>query len=132
MIGYKGKSYNVNEETIGRILSIKKDTFGTSYLLSTSLSGDSEETYGLIRCGNPVPGLYSSQSFFSKDRIDLEINDIVKITNDGKLLIIFNSSSEDNCLFVTSDCNSSCLMCPQPPKEDNGALYWEAIKLLNC
>jgi His-Xaa-Ser system radical SAM maturase HxsC len=47
--------------------------------------------------------------------ICLNNDDIVQITPRGRLRVLFRASSIHNALFITGQCNSKCLMCPQPP-----------------
>ena len=40
--------------------------------------------------------------------------DILEIQEDGRAQVVYSNCSEDNLLFVTSRCNSNCIMCPSP------------------
>ena len=65
----------------------------------------------------------------------LHSGDIVKVFPDGKIIRLWDSSSFQNCLFVTNGCNFRCLMCPQPPCADNPEQHSENLRLLdllNC
>jgi His-Xaa-Ser system radical SAM maturase HxsC len=61
---------------------------------------------------------------FSKSgvRIDSNMNisqhlgDIVKISKEGEIHILWERDSTQNALFLTDSCNLNCLMCPQPQK----------------
>ena len=40
--------------------------------------------------------------------------DVFEIWNNGVLVRRYNDKSTDNYLFITSGCNSNCIMCPSP------------------
>ena len=61
----------------------------------------------------------------------LHSGDIVKVFPDGKIIRLWDSSSFQNCLFVTNGCNFRCLMCPQPPCADNPEQHEENLRLLD-
>jgi len=46
--------------------------------------------------------------------IDYNDGDILKITPDGMVERIWDVKSKQNVLFLTDQCNSRCIMCPQP------------------
>ena len=62
---------------------------------------------------------------------ELHSGDIVKVFQDGKIIRLWDSSSFQNCLFVTNGCNFRCLMCPQPPCADNQEQHNENLRLLD-
>ena len=49
---------------------------------------------------------------------DLHDGDVVLLTRDGKINVIYSIQSIHNALFATNRCNLHCLMCPQPSKSD--------------
>ena len=38
--------------------------------------------------------------------------DVIDVDNGGRIRIAYQDSSEDNVLFITNQCNSNCIMCP--------------------
>jgi His-Xaa-Ser system radical SAM maturase HxsC len=44
---------------------------------------------------------------------ELNAGDIVRLTPEGKIDVLYEIESQHNVLFVTEQCNCSCLMCPQ-------------------
>ena len=44
---------------------------------------------------------------------ELNAGDIVRLTPEGKIDVLYEIESPHNVLFVTEQCNCSCLMCPQ-------------------
>ena len=52
------------------------------------------------------------------ERLDiLNHGDIVTITDDGRLSVMFDSSERSATVFMTGECNSNCLMCPSGVSE---------------
>jgi His-Xaa-Ser system radical SAM maturase HxsC len=47
----------------------------------------------------------------------LSDGDVVAVSPDGIVRVLYRRKSRHNFLFVTDRCNSYCLMCSQPPKE---------------
>lgn len=45
--------------------------------------------------------------------------DVVSVTADGRVRVLFRANSDHNSILVTEQCNNYCLMCSQPPKEVN-------------
>jgi His-Xaa-Ser system radical SAM maturase HxsC len=45
--------------------------------------------------------------------------DVIRIRDDGQISILFRRGANANTLFVTERCNSLCLMCSQPPRNEN-------------
>lgn len=43
----------------------------------------------------------------------LKNNDIVQINSNGSIYVLYRDDSVDNCIFVTNQCNSNCIMCPE-------------------
>src|SRR5438128_759704 len=49
----------------------------------------------------------------------LAAGDIVQLNPNGFIRVLIRRNSRHNFLFATDECNSLCLMCSQPPKEDD-------------
>lgn len=56
-----------------------------------------------------------------------EDGDVVLITRDDRVRLLFRTKSSDNALFVTGRCNSNCLMCSQPPVDRDDIPFWYEI-----
>lgn len=60
-------------------------------------------------------------SYFGND-------DVVSLTDDGRIRSIFRADSDHNSILLTEQCNNYCLMCSQPPKRvDDSWLLREAF-----
>jgi His-Xaa-Ser system radical SAM maturase HxsC len=57
----------------------------------------------------------------------LKEGDVVLITPDGQLSIIYDSESRHNCIFTTNRCNLKCIMCPQSPSSEADPLIENQI-----
>lgn len=67
------------------------------------------------------------------DTSGLAPGDIVMAHPEGLLVKLYDNSTPDNALFVTSACNLRCIMCPQPPESvenDCLAVAQEVIRLM--
>lgn len=42
--------------------------------------------------------------------------DVVSLTADGRIRVLFRVESDHNSILLTEQCNNYCLMCSQPPK----------------
>lgn len=38
--------------------------------------------------------------------------DVIEVNNSGHIRLLYQDSSEDNILYITNQCNSNCIMCP--------------------
>ncbi len=45
--------------------------------------------------------------------------DVIRILPKGELRVLYRRGANANVLFVTERCNSLCLMCSQPPRNEN-------------
>jgi His-Xaa-Ser system radical SAM maturase HxsC len=57
--------------------------------------------------------------------------DAIRVRRGGQISVLYRRKSSANTLFVTERCNSLCLMCSQPPRDDDDS--WridEILKLL--
>lgn len=48
----------------------------------------------------------------------IQDGDILRLKKNGEIEFLWRKGSTSNCLFVTSRCNCTCWMCPQPPQND--------------
>ena len=64
----------------------------------------------------------------------LDSGDVLALSLDGRVRVLFRASSHHNSLLLTEQCNNYCLMCSQPPKsvDDSWLLHeaMEAVRLL--
>ena len=57
--------------------------------------------------------------------------DVIRVRPDGgQVSVLFRRGANANALFVTERCNSRCLMCSQPPREEDDGWREEEIAAL--
>lgn len=68
------------------------------------------------------------------DSLDLfEADDVLLIQPaQGIVRIVYRRSSNANSLFLTAQCNSLCLMCPQPPREQDDVNEELLLRQIDC
>jgi hypothetical protein len=49
----------------------------------------------------------------------VQTGDIIRVSTNGEISVIYRKTSRFNAMLVTERCNSKCLMCSQPPKAIN-------------
>ncbi len=87
----------------------------------TSLNAVDES---LVIFGPDVQSQYSAQ-FVKLENIgdDVCLDDVLFVDpKSRKVSVLYRRGSNSNTIFVTSRCDSRCLMCPQPPKEEDVSL----------
>ena len=60
----------------------------------------------------------------------LNEGDIISITEDGDIHVLWEESSSDNAIFTTDFCNSACIMCPQIPRGEPFSYYEQNLRML--
>ncbi len=119
----KGNAINIKQDIIGRI-SIN-DRY--SYKINNNTSKESNFILFSKKVSYKIQpisfGLEVSEKIYS----NISENDIIKIEPNGKFEILFSTNSNDNSLFITENCNSRCIFCPQPPKNTNDLKHFSYI-----
>ena len=49
-----------------------------------------------------------------------------------RVSLLYSAESNANALFLTERCNCNCIMCPQPPKENDPSRLEEILELIKC
>lgn len=90
---------------------------GMCYLLTDSTMEYSEKVEVIVVADIPI----------------LDDGDIVQYNPTQRVLYVLFSvrSAQSNVLFLTTRCNSLCMMCPQPPTPDDGEYYPTAEELVD-
>jgi His-Xaa-Ser system radical SAM maturase HxsC len=63
---------------------------------------------------------------------ELNENDLVLISPNGGVSVVWEANSNQNGLLLTEACDCHCLMCPQPPKKNDPGLLDLAHQILDC
>jgi len=130
----KGNSNNILNPIIGRFSTKKSSIFSVLGESKIRLVCDKTTSF------NTLVGISTEVYHNPKHAVvtgvdcnkvkELNNNDILLITPDGAIQKIWDSQSKDNALFLTAQCNSRCIMCPQPLKTE-GDYVDEVIKILS-
>lgn len=124
----KGRAQKIPRVIIARVETSNATSRGISHLLETC---DNTIPHILLRSGFPTQGVYVHPSVYLDVPIKFDDGDILRITPTGECLRIYESNSDENILVITEGCNSKCLMCPQPPKNNYPSLKTEIFEHLN-
>ena len=60
----------------------------------------------------------------------LNDGDVISVSDDGTVNVLWKCKSKENLLFLTDYCNSRCIMCPQTQTEQNKHYYNLSQELL--
>jgi len=114
---YSGESLKA-KSSIG-ILTDNTDSIprGNHILYKDNLSLSDFGFRGYVTKDNKLP-LLSKSGLKLPDELDLShhIGDIVKISEDGQIHVLWENSCSQNAFYLTDACNVNCIMCPQPQK----------------
>lgn len=79
--------------------------------------GEGEAAAGQISIGNP------------RDPLVIQPGDVVRVRPGSSMVsVLYRRGSRANTLFATEQCNSRCLMCSQPPRDEDD--HWRVAELL--
>ncbi|MDH6534817.1 His-Xaa-Ser system radical SAM maturase HxsC [Parabacteroides sp. 52] len=120
------KTYNINDDIVGRITFGKSNIFcRTNEILvrkdiNKPLFGYSAtitENESFSGMGKPYCIVSSIEQF--------QEGDVVVLNKQGEIIFVYEISSNHNAIMATERCNHRCVMCPQPPilKEKDKTLF---------
>lgn len=138
MISFKGKSVNIKEPTICRIVlpSSQIACNRSEFLLVNNWNELNNHHHGVILNSlEKLPYPISSPLFQYHSEDILNEGDILFINPNGEAIKLYDPMSFTNSILLTEKCNCRCLLCPQPPKEADDFdwinLSIKAIELMN-
>lgn len=103
-------------------------------LLLYSIGMDYQNFRGLIiRNDEPVPTPYDGDIIRVGPEYNyISNNDIARVNpHDSSIRVLFRAASETNSILLTERCNHYCLMCSQPPiDQDDSYLMEDAFRLI--
>lgn len=65
------------------------------------------------------------------DSINQHFGDIIRISSEGQIQVLWEAQSTQNALFLTDACNVNCIMCPQPQKAHDKENVTAAHRILD-
>ena len=134
MWSLKGIAYNIEKPIIGRFTTREAsvlDLFSEAKIRSVTSSSSMYKTLVGISSRKITAGKKAIVANVETEKLD-EINDgdILRVMPEGEIQKIWDSKSKSNVLFLTSRCNSRCIMCPQPVECSEGYIE-EALKVVS-
>lgn len=128
-------THNVNTLLIGKITKRAKLFVNKKNLIFVTNSNQLPNGYlAIISSNDTLQSNFNKNIIIVKDISELNENDIVTVDSNGIISVIFDSTSKHNAIFITEQCNSNCIMCPQPPiriEDDRLQLNLKFISLLD-
>ena len=134
MLSLKGTPTNKFKSLIGIITHKQRRLFERKdYILVSKHIGFNTIGYiGAIANSQVLDHFYLPDCICNVTNIDkLHSGDIVCMSPEGKISVLWTKGSSQNVLFLTESCNCKCLMCPQPPKKHDPALVTTAERILD-
>ena len=136
------KPKNISKNTICVVRYPKKsNSFSNTHNLFTVVNKISEFPQnlpeGIITTSDAVFDKITSKPIIKIDnkKFSLLEGDILLIHPSGNVIKIYDVSSYTNTIFVTEECNSRCITCPQPPKkkddQDHVNFALQSIELMD-
>lgn len=128
-----GKVYNVKGEVFGRVTFSDKNIFNRKdtilvrenvHNIPRGYTAVVTNTNGEFDTDKPYVGGVSSLNEFNE-------GDIVVINESGEISFVYEINSVSNSIFVTSRCNHRCIMCPQPPVNEENDRTEFNLKLIS-
>lgn len=132
MICFNGTAINIQKPLVCRAvssssdISINKDTdflLTDEIIIDNRYAGIISKSFNDKFNSNLIPVLQIEDT-----TVPINDGDILFIEPNGKATKIYDPLSSTNSIFLTERCNSNCLMCPQPPREDD-VFNWVDIAL---
>ena len=127
--------YNSNaQELLGRItLSGKNILNRSAYILVTNEQNMPKGYKAIISTHDFSAN--TSTPYIKVDNIsDFNEGDVINISPNGEVCFLYEINSASNAIFATARCNHRCIMCPQPPvqqEKDRTDFNLNLIKLFD-
>lgn len=138
MLALQGIPKNINEPLLGKISfsSTGKDNRSETIIVDPKLSKRKLKSYvaSIFSCididdqlkTSDIPIVYNVNNIHL-----LSEGDVVEILPNGLINVFYQINSKHNLIFVTSRCNSNCIMCPQIIDNNEGNLLDLNLKLIS-
>ncbi len=131
---YKGTSSHIELPVLGSVCSspttLKRSgkvlisQHGTAFHLGFKgvITGEN------AKIGGAAPTIRLDNQDFGK----LADGDLVVLSPDGSVSVVWDMASETNAIFPTPSCDCRCIMCPQPPQRHDEDIYRIAKETVNA
>lgn len=137
MISFRGTAVNIPHPILGRISvsAVSLVEAPHTIIIDPKMNNDARRNY--------KASMFNSRQAFEKIHASalpalvckraseaLKTGDVVEIFPDGKINVLYRIDSRHNIIFVTSRCNSRCIMCPQPPEHKGKEFLCRNLQLI--
>jgi His-Xaa-Ser system radical SAM maturase HxsC len=133
MIALTGTALNITYPIVGVVatrpvnLLTRRDKVLVSPEIDSSVLG-----YACCITSQSAAAISRSSLVHSVHQLEtLKDGDIVLVTPEGRINVMYQSRNADHTVFITNRCNSRCIMCPQPPSNDPPDLHDINQKILS-
>jgi His-Xaa-Ser system radical SAM maturase HxsC len=133
MKSFKGTVHNVFSPLMVKVFSEAHVNESESQALIFVYDDEKKrKSTGLILQGNQSAGSFGNCPIICLEKeTHFSAGDIILIEPNGTGTVLFEQTSDKNALFLTEQCDSRCLMCPQPPQKDSEDLAALAIHIVS-
>lgn len=138
MLTLKGTSININKPLLGRISfsPVEDNNKSKTIIINPCVSKNELTDYVAAIFSHANTGhdlmAYEIPTVYNVSHIDfLSEGDVIEMSPDGVINVLYQINSRHNQIFVTSKCNSNCIMCPQPVDRNEGNLTELNLKLIS-
>jgi His-Xaa-Ser system radical SAM maturase HxsC len=130
----QGQAANIDSAVLGRIT--KKPRFfwnRDGFVLVTPEGVLPGSGYSGILCEGTLGSTAGTQvqHVSAEFLAGLQEGDIVLISPDGNINVLWEHSSFQNALLLTESCDCRCLMCPQPPQHHDDNMVHLSMQILD-
>lgn len=127
--------YNSNtEELLGRVTLSGKNIFNRSAYILVTNEQNTPKGYKAIISAHDFSDKISTPCIKVDNISDFNEGDVINISPNGEVCFLYEINSASNAIFTTARCNHRCIMCPQPPvqqEKDRTDFNLDLIKLFD-
>ncbi len=137
MLNLQGVSLNVDKPIIGKVSfsQVEKKNRSLTIIANQKFYKWKLKDYAALITSqsdvdNELKNLIIPTVFNIEDIELLSEGDVVEILPNGLIKVFYQRNSRHNLIFVTSRCNSDCIMCPQAVDYNEGNLTELNLKII--
>lgn len=133
MITLTGIALNIPHSVVGVITSKSHNLFNRQDRILVTPDGYADSFgYSATITGHTITEPVNRWVVHSVFQVEqLTDGDLVLITPEGRINILYQQGQSDYTVCITNRCNSRCIMCPQPPDNDPPGIADINIKALS-
>jgi His-Xaa-Ser system radical SAM maturase HxsC len=138
MLTLKGIPKNMRKPLLGRVCFSESDKEGKqkTILVNPGITKKALDGYMAVICSDAelrseTKSLRMPVVYDIKGLELLSEGDVVEISPNGVISVLYQINSRHNVIFVTSKCDCNCIMCPQPIDNNEGNLTELNLRLIS-